>query len=362
MKIAELMACLNRRHKAALFATLVCVALLLVLSHTGIRLIVGIALLGMALSWALGSNSRPVHWLFVVVGLVLLVDPVWDGFTWPQRRPEIIESQKSLIQSDLDLLKASTDVEMHETDPQERRKDREDSEKARKGLDSDERELGQLERDGRFDHVIRNEGDEAAGGVLALSAGLGLLLWVGDAAKLVVTLVQEHEERKAAPAMDATLSALKTLFSQEQPAYDSLNKVSVTLAGSLARYCIDQNLVSDASVLSPALQPFNLTASLPSGGNSASLNAVAKTRVDEQTAQLVAKQNAASVAMLQALTEMNTRLHQLATEGHMTSRATPVTLTTVENWVATAGNYVSTTSASPAAASTASKTPSKSSK
>ena len=114
---------------------------------------------------------------------------------------------------------------------------------------------------------------------------------IADAAKLVVTLVQEHEERKAAPAMDATLSALRTLFSQEQPAYDSLNKVSATLAGSLARYCIDQNLVSDASVLGPALQPFNLTASLPSGGNSASLNAVAKTRVDEQTAQLVAKQN-----------------------------------------------------------------------
>jgi hypothetical protein len=182
---------------------------------------------------------------------------------------------------------------------------------------------------------------------------------IGDAGKLIVSLIQQHKEKKIAPALDATVSALKELFSNEADAYDSLNQTHLTLAASLAKYCIDKNLVDETSVLAPALQPFSLTAHLSSTANTTPLDTAAKTQVDETTKVLVAAHQKASAAMLQAITEMNARIHQLATEGRMPSRGTPITLTTVENWIATASTYLSSasTNTASAAANTGSTTP-----
>jgi len=172
---------------------------------------------------------------------------------------------------------------------------------------------------------------------------------IGDAGKLIVSLIQQHEEKKVAPALDATVNALKELFSKEADVYDSLNQTHVTKAASLAKYCIKKNLVDETSVLAPALQPFSLTAHLSSTADTAPLKTAAETQVDETSKVLVAAHQTASAAMLQAITEMSTRIHQLATEGRMPSRGTPVTLTTVENWIGTASTYLSsTTSTTPA--------------
>jgi hypothetical protein len=74
---------LNRRHKAALFLTLVAVGVSLVLA-AGAKQTAGVALLGAAFAWAFGSNSRIVHWLFVASGSALLVAPI--GFDWYTNR------------------------------------------------------------------------------------------------------------------------------------------------------------------------------------------------------------------------------------------------------------------------------------
>jgi ribosomal protein S12 methylthiotransferase accessory factor YcaO len=187
---------------------------------------------------------------------------------------------------------------------------------------------------------------------------------IGDAGKLVASLIQQHEEKKAAAALDATLNGLKELVSQESDVYDSLNQTYLTKAASLGNYCIDKNLVDVASVLAPALQPFSLTARLPSDANSLPLKAAAKTRVDETTKVLVAAHQKASAAMLQALTEMSTRIHELATSGRMPSRGTPVTLKTVESWISSAKTYFSSaatnTSSSPVSNAPSAATPKKS--
>lgn len=182
---------------------------------------------------------------------------------------------------------------------------------------------------------------------------------IGDAGKLVVSLIQQHEEKKAAAALDATLNGLKELFSQESDVYDSLNQTYLTKAASLANYCIDKNLVDEASVLTPALQPFSLMAQLRSDANYLPLKTAAKTQVDETTKVLVAAHQKASAAMLQALTEMSTRIHQLATGGRMPSRGIPVTLTTVEKWISNANTYFPSTSmnTSPSTASNGSLVP-----
>ena len=58
------------RHKAALFLTVVVTGACLLLG-AGAKESAGIALLGLALTWAFGSDERVVHWLFVIVGVAL---------------------------------------------------------------------------------------------------------------------------------------------------------------------------------------------------------------------------------------------------------------------------------------------------
>lgn len=61
---------LNRRHKVALFFTLA-LAGIAALNSAKMMEVVGILLLGSALAWAFGSDSRVVHWLFLSLGVLL---------------------------------------------------------------------------------------------------------------------------------------------------------------------------------------------------------------------------------------------------------------------------------------------------
>jgi hypothetical protein len=62
---------LNRRHKFILFLTLIATGASLVMG-AGLARAAGIAMLGTALAWILGLNSRVVHWLFLGVGIVVM--------------------------------------------------------------------------------------------------------------------------------------------------------------------------------------------------------------------------------------------------------------------------------------------------
>jgi hypothetical protein len=66
----QFLAGLNRRHTAALFLTMVVTGACLLLG-AGIAESTGTALLGVAVTWAFGSDARVVHWLFVIAGIVL---------------------------------------------------------------------------------------------------------------------------------------------------------------------------------------------------------------------------------------------------------------------------------------------------
>ena len=61
---------LNRRHKVTLFLT-VLLAGIAALNGAKMMQVVGVLLLGLALAWAFGSDSRVVHWLFLSLGLLL---------------------------------------------------------------------------------------------------------------------------------------------------------------------------------------------------------------------------------------------------------------------------------------------------
>src|SRR5260370_9847826 len=77
---------LNRRHKAALFLTLLTAGGLLVWGASA-KQTAGAVLIGLTFAWALGSNSRLVHLSLVILGLALALGPVVKG--WYDLRNEM---------------------------------------------------------------------------------------------------------------------------------------------------------------------------------------------------------------------------------------------------------------------------------
>lgn len=171
--------------------------------------------------------------------------------------------------------------------------------------------------------------------IKALPAGPPVPDALGKAGKIIILLMQEHDERKMAASLDSTVSAVSKLFTAEKPAYESVYATYFVLAGSLAKELIKRNWVDERGLLIPALQPFGLSppAVSPEQNLSTVLNGYARQRIATRTVSQTAAQQKASEGMDQALQEMSKRMHKLATEKAMPSRGDPVTLPDVENWL-----------------------------
>jgi hypothetical protein len=179
LSTAEFAAKLNRRHKAALCSTLICVGLIVLLGGA-VRPAVGVGLLGLAFSWALGSDNRPLHWLFVICGLLLLVVPMANAFLWPREKSKEIKSQMSIIESDRRWIKeySSLIAERTAAGITSSAQEEEESSKQSNELFKDEQELRSLQAEGVFRHVMRDDWGNVAGGLLLLSSGLGLIIGI----------------------------------------------------------------------------------------------------------------------------------------------------------------------------------------
>lgn len=164
----EYTAKLNRRNKAALFATIVSVGLIVLLGGWD-RTAAGIAILGVAFSWAFGSNSRLLHRAFVACGLLLLAPPLLDGLYWPSTKLALIDTEKNLVESQREMVK--TDISL---DPRVRPEKQLASDYA--DLAKYETELAQLQNQQALSHVLQIDWGLIIGGLLLLSSGVGLLL------------------------------------------------------------------------------------------------------------------------------------------------------------------------------------------
>lgn len=69
----EILSTLNRRHKAVLFLTLLSMGLALSLFRATLAQTLGVGLIGIALAWAIGSDSRVMHSLWVLLGVGFLL-------------------------------------------------------------------------------------------------------------------------------------------------------------------------------------------------------------------------------------------------------------------------------------------------
>src|ERR1700758_2226262 len=159
---------------------------------------------------------------------------------------------------------------------------------------------------------------------------------VGKAGNYLLQIVQQHEEKRAARAMDQALAAVGDLFEKEKPTYDSIARTHIVQASQVAKDLINANGVDPASMLEPALKPFALTPLPPSQQLQASLKSLALSRMQRTADETAQKEVKASTAMLASLREMSSRVHLLATDRSMPIRGNPSSLEIVKSWVASA--------------------------
>jgi hypothetical protein len=169
--------------------------------------------------------------------------------------------------------------------------------------------------------------------IKALPSGSPVPDALGQAGNAIMQLVQQHDEKKAARAMDQTLQAVGDLFEREKPTYDSIARTHIRQASQVAQDLIKANQIDFSTMFTPALKPFSLSA-LPSNPTiQPQLKQLALSRLDTATDTAVQKEVKASTAMLDALREMSSRVHLLATEKPMPIRGDPFSLKLVEDWV-----------------------------
>jgi hypothetical protein len=170
--------------------------------------------------------------------------------------------------------------------------------------------------------------------IQALPKGSPVPEALGKAGDFLLQIVQQHEEKKAAQAMDGALAALVDLFAKEKPVYDSLDRVHIFLAKTVAASLIKRQFVDPTPMLQPALKPFGLSAAASDEHLQNTLRTLAENRLETSAEDANKREVDASTAMLKALQEMSSRVHLLATEKPMPVRGNPFSLKVVESWAA----------------------------
>lgn len=153
------------------------------------------------------------------------------------------------------------------------------------------------------------------------------------AGKILTQYAQERDERNMAKSMDPTMTALSQMFSQERPAYDSINRTYIGLAQSLALDLLNHNQVDPGSLMQPALEPFGLSARTPSAQVTSGLQDYAREEIKMKGQAEIIAHEKASETMDHGLIELSKRVHQLSTDGKMPERGMPFALSDVESWV-----------------------------
>src|ERR1700742_3704714 len=87
--------------------------------------------------------------------------------------------------------------------------------------------------------------------IQALPSGSPVPDALGKAGNALMQLVQQHDEKKAARAMDETLQAVGDLFEKEKPTYDSIARTHIRQVSQVAKDLINANEVDYSSMLSP---------------------------------------------------------------------------------------------------------------
>ena len=167
-----------------------------------------------------------------------------------------------------------------------------------------------------------------------------------DALKVAVqqlaTAIQEHKEREAAKAMEGAAQSLSDLFAKETDVWNSTEEVYSQIAANLATNLVDANVTDNSAVLNVALTPFGLVRNSSIGDMNEKLAPVAKQQIATRKTAMDDSYRNATEAMAKAMAQMAQRIQTLAEGKPMTERRSPLSLATVQQWVAQVNSVANT--------------------
>ena len=158
---------------------------------------------------------------------------------------------------------------------------------------------------------------------------------VTEGVNLLVELIQQHEEVKAAKQVEPVTAALVVFFQKEEPQYDALNDGYLTAAQSVAKGMVTSHQVGGDAAFVAALSPFGLTPAA-NEKTQAAMESQLLTKIDAEYKRREDEAHKATAAMADALTEMDKRVNLVTHDQPMQMRLEPLSLKTVKGWIESA--------------------------
>lgn len=160
-----------------------------------------------------------------------------------------------------------------------------------------------------------------------------------SALQLFVKAVQEHKEREAAKAICDFSQGLTALFIKESEVWNSVETNYTKIAANLAEYLVEHDATDNSGLLKVALDPFGLTPTAATAELKAQLAPMAKQQIVTRAAAQDDAFTKATDAMTKSLQEMGKRIEAVAENKPMAFRMPPLTIGSVEKWVAQVESY-----------------------
>jgi hypothetical protein len=157
---------------------------------------------------------------------------------------------------------------------------------------------------------------------------------VTEGVKLIVSLLQQHDEVAAAKQISPLCHKLSVFFDSEKGFYDSLDQAYLLSAQSVAKDMVRKNQVDVSPVFASALQPFSLEPKLDQKMVGEGMQKYLNDQIDARYKSKLAAGKKATEALSSALKEMDTRVATVASEKPMALRLAPLSLETAKSWIA----------------------------
>lgn len=129
---------------------------------------------------------------------------------------------------------------------------------------------------------------EQCSSIKPLPGGPAIPDTVGQAGQMLVDAVRERKLRQSSQGVSKAVAAVATMFRGEIGIYESINSDRLMVAAQVAEHLVTrENFVDTGVLLSPALKPFDLSASIPANQAPAKYRALAKSMINTRRDQQI---------------------------------------------------------------------------
>jgi hypothetical protein len=135
---------------------------------------------------------------------------------------------------------------------------------------------------------------------------------LAQAGQQLVELIRAHKLQQSSETIGKAVGAIDTLFEQEMPVYESINRQRITLAQSLSLVLLQKDMVDVSPLLAPALKPFDLTGRMPSGPVPAEFRHLAEVKIQTDVESKISTYRTNTEAVAAALKAASQKVEAVA--------------------------------------------------